>query len=49
MADELGKECGGCEIKERESMKRQEYRAHCVLVIVLWQLIRALDGALCFC
>ena len=35
MADELGKECGGCEIKERESMKRQEYRTYNVSVIVL--------------
>ena len=49
MADELGKECGGCEIKERESMKRQEYRTCNVSVLVLERLIGALDGALCFC
>ena len=35
MADELGKECGGCEIKERESMKRQEYRTECVSAMFL--------------
>ena len=35
MADELGKECGGCEIKERESMKRQEYRTERVSAMFL--------------